>query len=67
MSIIAGILNGTNVQARPVEGAHASRDIALAWRKSSPRTEEFGLLADSLKAAWDRQIRLAWQREGAEF
>ena len=67
MAVVAGILNGTPVQARPVEGKHASREVALAWRKSSPRGAEFELLAEALKRAWDDQVRLAWQREGAEF
>lgn len=67
MAVVSGILSGTPVQARPLEGRQASREIALAWRRSSPRSEEFTLLADALKTAWDKQVRLAWQREGAEF
>lgn len=67
MAVVSGILSGTAVQARPVEGYHASREIALVWRSSSPRAEEFALLADSLKNTWEKQVRLAWGREGAEF
>ena len=67
MAVVSGILNGTPVQARPVEGASASREIALAWRTSSPRTEEFTMLADALKTAWEGQVRVAWGREGSEF
>ena len=67
MAVVSGILSGTPVQARPVDGRHASRDIALAWRKSSPRAEEFTMLAEALKGAWENQVRLAWRREGAEF
>ena len=67
MAVMAGILSGTAVQARPLEGTRASREIALAWRASSPRAEEFTLLADTLRASWDSQVRLAWRREGAEF
>ena len=67
MAVVSGILAGTPVIARPVDGRHASREIALAWRASSPRAEEFTLLADTLKAAWEAQVRLAWGREGAEF
>ena len=67
MAVIAGILNGTSVQARPLEGRHASRDIALAWRATSPRADEFELLAETLKRAWEQQVLLAWGREGAEF
>jgi LysR family hydrogen peroxide-inducible transcriptional activator len=50
MAIDAGILNGTNVIARPLKSANASREIALIWRKNSPRADEFRLLAQELKA-----------------
>ena len=46
----AGILNGTEVVARPLKGAAAKREIALIWRKNSPRAEEFKLLAEELRA-----------------
>ena len=46
MAIEAGILDGTRIDARPLESA--SRRIALVWRRSSPREEEFRMLADSL-------------------
>ena len=67
MAVVAGILTGTPVQARPVQGRNASREIALAWRATSPRDEEFSLLAETLKTAWEEQVLLAWGREGAEF
>ncbi len=68
MALMAGILAGTPVQARPLDGRAAAREIALAWRARSPRAEEFTMLGESLKAAWDKQVRLAWGgREGAEF
>ena len=50
MAIDAGILTGTQVVARPLKGKAASRDIALIWRKNSPRGEEFKLLAEELRA-----------------
>ena len=50
MAIDAGILNGTNVVARPLKAANANREIALVWRKNSPRSDEFRLLADELRA-----------------
>ena len=67
MALMAGILAGTPVQARPLDGRAASREIALAWRARSPRAEEFTMLGQSLKEAWERQVRLAWGTEGAEF
>lgn len=50
MALDAGILNGTNVVARPLKAANANREIALVWRKNSPRADEFRLLAEELRA-----------------
>lgn len=50
MALDAGLLAGTRVTALPLDAAHGSRRIALAWRRSSPREEEFRLLADTLRA-----------------
>ena len=50
MAVDAGILKGTNIIARPLQSDHASRDIALVWRRNSPRSEEFRLLAQELRA-----------------
>jgi len=49
MAIDAGILDGTDVDARPLQSDHGFRRIALAWRRSSPREEEFQILADTLR------------------
>ncbi len=50
MALDAGILNGTNVVARPLKSQNANREIALVWRKNSPRGDEFRLLAEELRA-----------------
>lgn len=50
MALDAGILNGTDVVARPVDSATAKREIVLAWRKNSPREADFRLLAQELQA-----------------
>ena len=50
MAIDAGILNGTDVIARPLKSDTANREIALVWRKNSPRSDEFRLLAEELRA-----------------
>jgi LysR family transcriptional regulator, hydrogen peroxide-inducible genes activator len=50
MAIDAGILHETNVVARPLKSKNASREIALIWRKNSPRAEEFRLLGQELRA-----------------
>ena len=47
MALDAGLLRGTDVEVRPLEG-NASREIALIWRKSSPREAEFRMLAKAL-------------------
>lgn len=46
MAIDSGILDRTDIVARPLKSDHAYRDIALIWRKNSPRREEFKLLAE---------------------
>jgi len=51
MAVDAGILDGTSLVPRPVDAANASRQIALIWRRRSPREKEFRLLADALKSA----------------
>ncbi|GMM93984.1 hydrogen peroxide-inducible genes activator [Qipengyuania sp. MTN3-11] len=50
MAIDAGILHETDVVARPLKAKHASREIALIWRKNSPRGQDFELLAEELRA-----------------
>lgn len=50
MALMAGILHGTDVVARPVEGDAAKREITLIWRKNSPRDSDFRLLAEELRA-----------------
>jgi LysR family hydrogen peroxide-inducible transcriptional activator len=49
MAIEAGILDGTAVDARPLKSDHGFRSVALIWRRSSPREEEFQLLAETLR------------------
>jgi len=49
MAIDAGILDGTRVDAKPLRSDHGYRQIALIWRRSSPRESEFQLLAQSLR------------------
>ncbi|WEK46776.1 MAG: LysR substrate-binding domain-containing protein [Candidatus Andeanibacterium colombiense] len=50
MAIEAGILQNTHVVARPLKSNNASREIVLVWRKNSPRSDEFRLLAEELRA-----------------
>jgi LysR family hydrogen peroxide-inducible transcriptional activator len=51
MAVDAGILDHTQVSARPLDAENASRRIALVWRRASPRERDFRLLADVLKGA----------------
>ena len=48
MAIETGILNGTGVDAKRLKSDHGFRRVALIWRRSSPREEEFRMLAESL-------------------
>jgi LysR family hydrogen peroxide-inducible transcriptional activator len=50
MALRAGILNGTQVVARPLASPSAKREIVLAWRRNSPREADFRLLAEELRA-----------------
>lgn len=50
MAIDAGILDGTSVDARPLDSDNGFRQIALVWRRSSPRETEFQMLASTLRA-----------------
>ncbi|OQW38601.1 MAG: LysR family transcriptional regulator [Proteobacteria bacterium SG_bin5] len=51
MAIKAGILQHTQVAARPLAAENATRTIALVWRRASPRERDFTLLAKVLAAA----------------
>lgn len=55
MAIDAGILHNTRVEARPLQAGNPTREIALVWRKASPRGKEFALLADVIKTANQRE------------
>ena len=49
MAIEAGILDGTKVSAKPLRSDHGFRRVALIWRRSSPRENEFRLLSATLR------------------
>ena len=51
MALDSGILSGTEVEARLLAGNHSYREIALIWRNSSPRADEFKLLGQALMQA----------------
>ena len=53
MAITGGILDHTQITARPLRSDRSHRDIALVWRKNSPREKEFRLLAELLREAAD--------------
>ncbi|MAC11823.1 MAG: LysR family transcriptional regulator [Sphingorhabdus sp.] len=56
MALKAGLLEGTEVQGRPLEAERASRSIALVWRKASPREEEFRMLAQELRSLYADEL-----------
>ena len=49
MAIESGILHGTGVDARRLKSDHGFRRVALIWRRSSPRENEFQMLAATLR------------------
>jgi len=49
MAIETGILQGTNVEAKRLKSDHGFRSVALIWRRSSPRENEFHMLATTLR------------------
>lgn len=51
MAIRNGILSNTEIAARPLKSDHAYRNVALVWRKNSPRDKEFRLMAQILRDA----------------
>ena len=51
MALKAGILDHTDIVARPLDAENAIRRIALVWRKASPREKDFQLLAEALAQA----------------
>jgi LysR family hydrogen peroxide-inducible transcriptional activator len=51
MAIDAGILLQTHIETRPLASPDARRTIALAWRPTSPRADEYRLLAQALREA----------------
>ncbi|WP_164117021.1 hydrogen peroxide-inducible genes activator [Sphingorhabdus sp. Alg239-R122] len=53
LAIDSGILTDTDISARPLTAKNAARDIALVWRKNSPRGGEFKMLADLLRDGWE--------------
>ncbi|MFT4251727.1 MAG: LysR substrate-binding domain-containing protein, partial [Caulobacter sp.] len=53
MAMEAGVAERTAVAARPLAAPEARRTIALAWRRGSPRAEEFALLADKIRGIWN--------------
>jgi len=51
MAIAGGILDNTQIVARPLNTDNAKREIALVWRKNSPREKEFRMLSEILRQA----------------
>ena len=49
MALSAGLVENTRIITRPLLSENASRNIALIWRKNSPREAEFRLLAGILQ------------------
>ncbi len=48
MAVEDGATMGAQVVVRPLAGEGAQRTVALAWRRNSPRSEDFALLAQKI-------------------
>lgn len=59
MAIDGGILEHTHINARPLASDNAWREIALVWRKASPREKEFNMLADILRNLYEESEKAA--------
>lgn len=57
MAIDAGILRGLNLDFRPFSTPKANRGIALAWRKTLGRREEFRMLGGFLRDEFGTPVR----------
>ncbi|MET0241552.1 MAG: hydrogen peroxide-inducible genes activator [Sphingobium sp.] len=55
MAVRGGILTGTHIVVRPIRSPFAKREIALIWRRNSPREKEFRMMADILRSAAEAQ------------
>lgn len=51
MAIAGGLLEHTQITARPLRSERGWRDIALVWRRNSPREKEFRLLSEILRGS----------------
>lgn len=60
MAIRGGILANTQIEARPIHSPNARRQIALVWRRNSPREQDFRMMAEILrKGAMQQQDEAA--------
>jgi len=57
MAIDAGILRGLKLDVRPFSSRKAARRLALVWRKSSRRADEFRMIASYLGAELGTPVR----------
>ncbi len=59
MAIDAGILRGLKLDFRPFSSPRASRRIALVWRNTSRRGDEFRMLGEFLRDELGTPVRVA--------
>ncbi len=57
MAVDAGLLRGLKLDFRPFSSPNASRRIALVWRKTSSRGDEFRLLGEYLRDELGTPVR----------
>jgi LysR family transcriptional regulator, hydrogen peroxide-inducible genes activator len=59
MAVDAGILRGLKLELRPFSSPRASRHIALVWRNTSRRGDEFRMLGEFLRDELGTPVRAA--------
>src|SRR3546814_8062517 len=60
MAIASGLLEHTDITARPLRSERAHRDIALVWRKNSPREKEFRLRSEEHTSELQSLMRISY-------
>lgn len=67
LAVEAGLVAGTGVEIRRLEGAGSFRSLALAWRAGSPRGGEYRALAPLVSAACEFKALADQNSAGPEF
>src|SRR3546814_18217982 len=59
-TLFRSLLEHTDITARPLRSERAHRDIALVWRKNSPREKEFRLRSEEHTSELQSLMRISY-------